>query len=365
MPQSSLSRAVLIFLSTTLAVLTVACGKDKQITITKIDEQPTALTEKSATAPIDASVPQAVPSVKPARLSSETDSNYFEQGLDKAVSAFSISQSAQSTDDWNLVANQFIEAIALMKKVPFNSLYYPNAHSKILGYQRQVRLAQRKAAPSIYIQPRLEPKKIVLAVPKAPIRLKVPPEQQTVVCESIRALNSHQCSHLTLKEKQPRTSPFLATPELLNQQQEVVSVPIKRRIGGTPIIEVTFNGNRHFEMILDTGASGTVITQDMAAELGVVPVGRAQANTASSKSVEFPIGYINSMEVGKVIVHKVAVAIAGQELETGLLGHDFFGDYDLTIKRNVVEFRPQVTSQTNSTKIPISMPEGHRYVEFP
>lgn len=361
MPQSSLSRAVLIFLSTTLAVLTVACGKDKQITITKIDEQPVALTDKSAAAPIDASVP----SVKPARLSSETGSNYFEQGLDKAVSAFSISQSAQSTEDWNLVANQFIEAIALMKKVPVNSPYYPNAQSKILEYQRQVRLARRKAAPPIYIQPTIEPKKIVVAVPKASIRPKVAPEQQTIVCESIRALNSHQCSHITLTEKQPQTSPLVSTPELFNQQQEVVSVPIKRRVGGTPIIEVTFNGNRHFEMILDTGASGTVITQDMAAELGVVPVGRAQANTASSKSVEFPIGYINSMEVGKVIVHKVAVAIAGEELETGLLGHDFFGNYDLTIKRNVVEFRPQATSGTNSTKIPISMPEGHRYVEFP
>ncbi len=365
MPQSSLSRAVLIFLSTTLAVLTVACGKDKQITITKIDEQPVALTDKSATTPLDASVPQAVPSVKPARLSSETDSNYFEQGLDKAVSAFSISQSAQSTEDWNLVANQFIEAIALMKKVPVHSPYYSNAQSKILDYQRQVRLAQRKTAPPIYIQPRIEPKKIVVAIPKASIRPKVAPEQQTIVCESIRALNSHQCSHITLKEKQPQTSPLVSTPELFNQQQEVVSVPIKRRVGGTPIIEVTFNGIRHFEMILDTGASGTVITQDMAAELGVVPVGRAQANTASSKSVEFPIGYINSMEVGKVIVHKVAVAIAGQELETGLLGHDFFGNYDLTIKRNVVEFRLQVTSQVNSTKIPISMPEGHRYVEFP
>ncbi|MDF5715145.1 MAG: retropepsin-like aspartic protease [Rhizonema sp. NSF051] len=361
MPQSFLSRAVLIFLSTTLAVLTVACGRDKQITITKIDEQPVALTDKSAASPIDASVP----SVKSARLSSETDSNYFEQGLDKAISAFSISQSAQSTEDWNLVANQFIEAIALMNKVSVNSPYYPNAHSKILEYQRQIRLAQRKVAPPVYIQPRIEPKKIVTTVPKAYLRPKVAREQQTIVCESIRALNSHQCSHITLTEKQPQISSVLPTPEQFNQQQEVVSVPIKRRVGGTPIIEVTFNGNRHFEMILDTGASGTVITQNMAAELGVVAVGRAQANTASSKSVEFPIGYINSMEVGKVIVHKVAVAIAGEELETGLLGHDFFGNYDLTIKRNVVEFRPQATSQTNSTKIPISMPEGHRYVEFP
>ena len=63
------------------------------------------------------------------------------------------------------------------------------------------------------------------------------------------------------------------------------------------------------------------------------------------EAVEFPVGYVDSMEVGGVMVNKVPVAIAGTELETGLLGHDFFGNYDVTIKRNVVEFRPQSYSQ--------------------
>jgi len=39
-----------------------------------------------------------------------------------------------------------------------------------------------------------------------------------------------------------------------------VSSPIKRRASGTPVINVTFNGTQQFEMIVDTGASGTVIT---------------------------------------------------------------------------------------------------------
>ena len=48
------------------------------------------------------------------------------------------------------------------------------------------------------------------------------------------------------------------------QNDGVFRVPIKRRSGKTPVIDVTFNGNQVFEMILDTGASGTLITQQMA-----------------------------------------------------------------------------------------------------
>ena len=120
-------------------------------------------------------------------------------------------------------------------------------------------------------------------------------------------------------------------------------------------------------MIVDTGASGTVITQKIAAALGVVTVGKAKANTASAKAVEFPIGYLDSMEVGGMTVNKVPVAIAGTELDTGLLGHDFFGNYDVTIKRNVVEFRPQAYSETNPPGIPLNVPtlsKGYRFVKF-
>ena len=121
-------------------------------------------------------------------------------------------------------------------------------------------------------------------------------------------------------------------------------------------------------MIVDTGASGTVITQQMASSLGVVTVGKAKANTASSKAVEFSIGYVDTIEAGGVSVNKVAVAIAGSDLETGLLGHDFFGNYDLTIKRDVVEFRPHDDLQSNSSETQLTVPTSpkpRRSVEYP
>lgn len=119
--------------------------------------------------------------------------------------------------------------------------------------------------------------------------------------------------------------------------QKVFQARIKRRAGGTPVIDVLFNGNRTFEMIVDTGASGTLITQRMASALGVRPVRTIKAGIADGSIVEFPIGRVQSIGVGGAQVRNVEVAIARQ-MEIGLLGHDFFGNYDVKIKRDVVEF---------------------------
>jgi gag-polyprotein putative aspartyl protease len=122
-------------------------------------------------------------------------------------------------------------------------------------------------------------------------------------------------------------------------QNQVFQAKIKRREGRTPVIEVTFNGKQQFEMIVDTGASGSVITRAMAKTLGVVTITNMKFDTASSKGVELPLGRIHAMAVQGAVARNVLVAIAGPELEVGLLGHDFFGNYDITIKQDIVEFR--------------------------
>ncbi|UNU26351.1 retropepsin-like aspartic protease family protein [Microcoleus vaginatus] len=118
---------------------------------------------------------------------------------------------------------------------------------------------------------------------------------------------------------------------------QVFQAKIKRRAGGTPVIDVVFNGNKTFEMILDTGASGTLISQRMATALGVRPVRTVRAGIADGSVVEFPIGLVRSIRVGGAVIQNVEVAIAKQ-MPIGLLGHDFFGNYDVKIKKDVVEF---------------------------
>jgi predicted aspartyl protease len=117
-------------------------------------------------------------------------------------------------------------------------------------------------------------------------------------------------------------------------------IPIKRRDRGTPVIEVRFNNRYTFEMLLDTGASHTVITPAMAERLSLQPVGVAIADTASATGVEFPIGLVESMQAGSVAAKDILVAVS-PALTLGLLGQDFYGNRDVIIRENYVEFHPR------------------------
>lgn len=113
---------------------------------------------------------------------------------------------------------------------------------------------------------------------------------------------------------------------------------IKRRDAGCPIIDVTFNGSHEQEMLVDTGASKTSINKKMASELNVEPVREAYFIMASGQVEKYPIGFVKSIEVGGTKVDNVEVAIIDSGEPTGLLGQNFFGKYDVTIKRDEIEF---------------------------
>jgi predicted aspartyl protease len=334
MLQFPLLRSALLVVSVALVSLAVGCREGKQ-TISAGERHQTP-----------ASVPISADSLTPSDTqrvlaASKSEQSLFELGLNRAAGAYSISQTAKSGEDWQLVADQYWDAIALLKQVLPQDPGYAIAQSKISEYQRRIQIAQQK----MILRP---PKEILSPTPQESIAVTPPvitPKKPPVPSSTSKTKISKQPNPTIIKDPIILNS---NSTELLTQQTEVYTVPIKRRAGGTPVIEVTFNGKHKFEMIVDTGASGTVITQSMAVTLPVVTIGKAKANTASSKSVEFPIGYVNSIEVGGVQVNRVAVAIAGAELETGLLGHDFFGNYDITIKQNLVEFRPHLQTSTET-----------------
>jgi predicted aspartyl protease len=117
----------------------------------------------------------------------------------------------------------------------------------------------------------------------------------------------------------------------------IIRIPIKYRAGGTPVIDVKFNGSQTFEMLVDTGATGTVITPDMAAALGVEQTGTAIVGTASAREVEMPLGIVESIDVGGVKIQDVTVGIS-DALDLGLLGQDLLAQYDITIRNETIEF---------------------------
>ncbi len=275
--------------------LTTACDRPNNVSSLPIAPSPSTA-DSSVSQPAIAASPVTAP-------------DPYEQALDRAKSAFALSQAAQSKDDWRLVAGRWQQAITLMQAVPSSSPHRTQAQQKVGEYQRNLAAAQRQASRSsavanpdgvIVLTPTAAPP----ALPNPPV-LPNPPAQPT----------------------QPSVS------------RQRFSAPIVRRAGNTPVINVTFNGSQTFEMIVDTGASGTLITRSMAATLGVVPVGQASVDTASARDVRVPLGYVNSISVSGVVSQNVLVAIAGPELSLGLLGHDFFGNYDVTIREREVEFQ--------------------------
>lgn len=371
--KTSRYRGALIVLYGTLAFVSVACSSEDTATPPAEPSKPIVsaspaapLAPKQLAKPKRADTPLAQPS--------PVIANAYERALDAAQSASSISQSAQSIDDWNLVINRWGEAIALLKAVPSSNPNSGAAKTKLSEYQRQLNYAQAQLT-----RPKPSPKPariIAIAPPKIPNsatnpapRLQdainrrlspapVPPASSTatgrpqVPASSIAnqptpVVLSPRTNLLPPLSPSPTASPSASPSSTPNSSaspsptanQAVFRAPIKRRAGLTPVIDVTFNGTSTFEMIVDTGASGTFITQAMAEKLSVVADSEVTADTASAKGVKFRVGKIKSIAVAGVVAKDVSVAIAGPDLDTGLLGHDFFGNYDITIKRDVIEFQ--------------------------
>jgi predicted aspartyl protease len=205
--------------------------------------------------------------------------NYFREGVNRASSAVAIGQSAQSKDDWNLAVNRWQQAVALLEQVPADSDNYRQAQTKIREYRTHLASAQQRAEG--------QPPAVSQAAPELPHGL-------------------------------------------------VAQIPIAERRGGTPVVAVTMKGQKGtstFPMLFDTGATGTLITQEMADALGVVVVDQTQARIADGSVVTLPIGYMTSIEVGGLRKEGILVAIGGS---VGLLGQDFYGEYGIAVGSQVI-----------------------------
>lgn len=297
MLKRSCSGAALVILSGAILLGSTACSHKTAIK--------TAVSSTEQTPAVSVPSPHAVSITPPSPVTS-TKQDTYKLALEKADSASNITVSAQSQDDWKLVVSRWQQAIQFMRSVPSSSPYGSLANAKLTEYQRNLAYAKKQAARADSSETAAEP----ALLPIAP---------RTYTASNI--------------------SPATSNANETSGPKHIYVARIKRRAGGTPVIDVTFNGNRTFEMIVDTGASGTVITSAMASSLGVKVIGKAKVDTASDKSVEVPLAYVNSIAVGGAVIKGVVVAIGNGALDTGLLGHDFFDDYDITIKRDVVEFR--------------------------
>lgn len=226
--------------------------------------------------PSEAPAPQAAP----APPATQTDT--FREAVNRATSAVAIGQSAQSTEDWQLAASRWQQAIALMEQVPSNNPRHGLAQTKAQEYKQNLVAAQRRVTEGI-----------ITAPAPAPVASTLPAGL-------------------------------------------AAQIPIQGRQGGTPVVTVTLkgaSGAQSFMMLFDTGATGTLITPEMAQAVGVVVVGQTQARIADGSVVTLPIGYVDAVELGGLRREKVKVAIGGSY---GLLGQDIYGEYGIAIGSHLI-----------------------------
>jgi predicted aspartyl protease len=279
----------LLVLSSTLALGVVSCSSSEPASSPSPSAQnsspspsasipPKAAPASPKAAPASPKAAPASPQANATDTTATGEDNYT-RAIDIAFGAVAIGKSAEGSDDWKLAASKWEQVVSLLKTVPASNRNYGNAQKKLAEYQRYLALSKERSIP--------------------------PKPQASVAPEPDKAF---------------------------------FKVAIKRRARGIPIIDVTFNGKQTSEMLLDTGASSTLINEQLAIALKLKIIGTKRASIADGSVVELPIARLNSMEAGGRILKNVNVAIAPGNA-AGLLGHDFFDGYDITIKEDVVEFR--------------------------
>ncbi|MDQ6736096.1 MAG: aspartyl protease family protein [Gemmatimonadota bacterium] len=98
-------------------------------------------------------------------------------------------------------------------------------------------------------------------------------------------------------------------PPVLSIADGPIVLPLRRSRVGTPIVRVTINGHAH-EFWLDTGASMTVISADVAAEAGVRLVAADSLSLGViGGSIDARAAVIDSLQLGGFTAHGIATAV--------------------------------------------------------
>ncbi len=242
---------------------------------------------KIATVPLISPAPttQALePSQPPLR---QNEGEIYQQALSKADAANAIEQSASSKEDWFLVVHNLEDSVQMLKSIAPNTAQYILAAKVLPKYERELAIAKQKAANFV-----------------------------------------------------SKSDPSLVSSEQIATalQSDTFSIPIEEKLGGVPVITVTFNDRQKVSMLLDTGASRTLVPKSIVDRLQLKTTGSSQAKTANG-TASFPTTTIDKIKFGDGETKEVVVAIGQNDLPYGLLGHDVYDGYDITIKENSIEFR--------------------------
>jgi predicted aspartyl protease len=106
---------------------------------------------------------------------------------------------------------------------------------------------------------------------------------------------------------------------------------------GRIILRVVLNGGRQADFLLDTGSTGSAVSQELAADLGLQPVARSEVLSPAGREMR-PLVALEQVTVGTATVDRVLASVtdagafkrAGLDAE-GILGQDFLARFDFTL----------------------------------
>ena len=109
-------------------------------TITETPTPKVIVTEKPAAKPTITVTPKPIPTEQP-----KIENDPFREAVNQAIKAAEMAQTAQTAAQWNLVVNEWQQAIALMKSVPESNSNYAVAQKKISEYEKYLNHAINQA----------------------------------------------------------------------------------------------------------------------------------------------------------------------------------------------------------------------------
>jgi len=132
------------------------------------------------------------------------------------------------------------------------------------------------------------------------------------------------------------------------EKPEVVTVPVTP-YGGSLLVTVQLNQTRQAQLILDTGATMTVLSTDIALDLGLIASTRTQLTTVHTAGgpVQVNVTKISSIHAGAAHVNNVDVAIHDLPDSLpgidGLLGMSFLKHFLVTLdsKKKQLHLKPR------------------------
>lgn len=121
----------------------------------------------------------------------------------------------------------------------------------------------------------------------------------------------------------------IQNPNKINSLGEDSTVVLKRGLDGHYRTEALINGEK-VDVLVDTGATGVAISQDVADKLNLKSIDAIRTNTANGDSVGYMVR-LKSVQIGGVNAQDVSAMIAPGLDGDVLLGMSFLGRMDVRL----------------------------------